>query len=149
MTTGDRPLLRLIVDVAPPVEVGQIAEGLRRYVPITGGSFTGEISGQILPGVDWQTVLSDGTIELAAHYALQTDAGERIEVVSTGLRAGPPEILARLNKGEPVDPALYYFRTVIRLRTASERLRRFNTMLAYSKGERRASKVHLEVFEIL
>ncbi len=149
MSATTRPLLSLSVDVAAPVEVGPIPEGLRRYIPIVGGTFAGDVSGRILPGADWQTILSDGTIELAAHYALETDLGERIEVISTGLRAGPPDVLARLNKGEAVDPALYYFRTFIRLRTASERLRRLNMLLAYSKGERRASTVHLQVFEIL
>jgi hypothetical protein len=149
MSAATRPLLTLSVDVAAPVEVGKLPEGLRRYIPIIGGTFSGDMSGRILPGADWQTILSDGTIELTAHYALETDLGERVEVTSTGLRAGPPDVLARLNKGEHVAPDLYYFRTFIRLRTSSERLRRLNMLLAYAKGERRASTVHLQVFEIL
>jgi hypothetical protein len=144
-----RPILKLNVEVAAPVEIGPIAEGVRRYVPITGGVFGGDFSGRILPGADWQLIRSDGTLDIAAHYALETDLGERIEVVSTGLRAGPPDVLARLNKGEAVDPSLYYFRTAIRMRTGSERLRRLNMMLCYAKGERKASTVHLDVFEIL
>ena len=34
------------------------------------------------------------------------------------MRHGPPEVLARLAKGEDVDPSLYYFRTVMRFETA-------------------------------
>lgn len=149
MTAYVRPLLKLSVEVAAPVEVGRIAEGVRRYVPITGGTFSGDFSGRVLPGADWQLILSDGTLEIAAHYALETDLGERIEVVSTGLRAGPPDVLARLAKGEAVDSSLYYFRTAIRMRAASDRLRRLNTLLAYAKGARQASTVLLDVFEVL
>ncbi len=144
-----RPFLKLIVEVAPSVDVGRVAEGFRRYIPLTGGAFSGDFSGRILPGADWQLILSDGTIEIAAHYALETQEGERIEVTSTGLRAGPPDVLERIAKGETVDPSLYYFRTAIRFRAASERLRRLNTILAYCKGERRSGQVHLDVFEIL
>ena len=37
-------------------------------------------------GVDWQSVRPDGTLEIDAHYTLETDAGELIEVRSQGLR---------------------------------------------------------------
>ena len=62
-------------------------------------------------GADWQILRPDGAADLEARYTIQTDDGALIYVVSRGVRHGPPEVLARLNRGERVDPALYYFRT--------------------------------------
>jgi hypothetical protein len=43
------------------------------------------INGRILEvGADWQTVLADGIIDLGARYAIETDDGAVIEVVSHG-----------------------------------------------------------------
>jgi hypothetical protein len=142
-------ILVIEANVSAPMIIGKIGNGVRRYIPIVGGRFTGTVSGTVLPGVDWQTVLDDGTIELSAHYALETVQGDRIELTSTGLRTGTPEVMERLARSEPVDPTEYYFRTNIRFRTSSARLARLNKIIAMACGERRASCVRLRVFEIL
>ena len=52
---------RLEATLAPPLELGETAQGRRRIVPLTGGTFSGpEISGRLLPGAsaDWQIVLA-------------------------------------------------------------------------------------------
>ena len=36
-----------------------------------------------------------------------------------GIRHGPPDVIDRLNRGEPVDPATYYFRTALAFETAA------------------------------
>jgi hypothetical protein len=149
VTLETRPLFQIEADVGPPLDMGDPGGGTRRSIPITGGRFTGVASGRVLPGADWQTILPDGTIELSAHYALETDAGERIEVTSIGVRAGPPEVLERLARGESVDPADYYFRTAMRFRTGAEALKRLNTLLAVSTARRGAGRVELTVHEIL
>jgi hypothetical protein len=33
-------------------------------------------------------------------------------VTNRGIRRGPPAVMERLGRGEPVDPSEYYFRTV-------------------------------------
>jgi Protein of unknown function (DUF3237) len=51
---------RLEATLAEPLDLGDIAQGHRRIVPLTGGTFTGaEINGKLLPGAgaDWQIVL--------------------------------------------------------------------------------------------
>ncbi|HEY3800125.1 MAG TPA: DUF3237 domain-containing protein [Caulobacteraceae bacterium] len=149
MTLETRPLFFIEVDVAAPVDIGETGAGRRRAIPITGGSFSGVASGRVLPGADWQTILQDGTIELSAHYALETDAGERIEVTSEGLRAGRPEVLGQLARGEAVDPADYYFRTAVRFRTGAPALAWLNTILAVSTARREAARVTLTVYEVL
>ena len=57
-------IYRLEATLAPPLDLGNVAQGLRRIVAQTGGTFTGpELNGKLLPGAsaDWQIVLSDGT----------------------------------------------------------------------------------------
>ena len=64
--------------LAPPLELGQTAQGHRRIVPLTGGTFSGpEMSGRLLPGAsaDWQIILPDGIALGDIRYILQTDQG--------------------------------------------------------------------------
>ena len=88
--------------------VGDVAQGRRRIVPLTGGTFTGpDLSGKLLPGAsaDWQIVLADGTALGDIRYTLQTDRGELLYVQSRGVRHGSASVLARLGRGEEVDPS--------------------------------------------
>ena len=50
--------LRRGVTVDPPLDLGDVANGRRRIVPITGGEFSGpKIRGACLPGgADWQII---------------------------------------------------------------------------------------------
>ena len=101
------------VRVDKPLVVGNGPHGLRRIVPITGGSVDGpRLTGRVLAGgADWQFVRPDGTLQIEAKYTLQTDDGVLIMVSNRGVRRGPKEVIDRLARGEPVNPALYYFRT--------------------------------------
>jgi hypothetical protein len=150
-TASFRPLMTLEIEVLPPVSLGQLQTGELRVIPFASGTFEGPVlNGHVLPGgSDWQEVRPDGVLEIRARYLLETDRGERIEVRSEGVRSGSPEALARLAAGELLPAADYYFRTAIRLRTASTRLSRLNGLLAFSIGERRPSSVRLAVFELL
>ena len=67
---------RLEATVGAPLDLGDTAQGHRRIVPLTGGTFTGpELSGTLLPGAsaDWQIVLPDGTALGDIRYTLQTE----------------------------------------------------------------------------
>lgn len=97
----------------PPVIVGQGPEGLRRFVPIDGGTFSGPLlSGKVLPGSgDWQVVRPDGVLNAEARYTLQTSDGVLIAVSNRGIRHAPPDIMEKLSRGEAVPAGSYYFRT--------------------------------------
>jgi hypothetical protein len=145
---GLRELLSIEVHVLPLVDLG----GGRRYVPFEGGSFAGRdgLRGVLREsGVDWQSVRPDGTLEIDAHYTLEADAGELIEVRSQGLRRATPEVTERLMRGDAVDPDEYYFRTHVRLTTAAARLAWLNDLLAVSTGRRDKSLVTIDVHEVL
>lgn len=144
-TQGTRHCLTLEVEVARPIDLGG-----RRCIPLLGGRFWGDLEGKVVPGgTDWQTVLPDGNLELSAHYALETRAGELIEVSSIGVRNGAPEVLAQLARGEPVPRTAYYFRTHMRFRTSAPALQLWNLRLYTCSGERQKSVVRLSVFELL
>jgi hypothetical protein len=104
------------VQVAAPLVIGQSAHGLRRVVPITGGTFAGPaIKGKVVPGgADWQFVRPDGVLEVQAKYTLQTDDGALIMVENNGMRHASPTVMERLTKGEMVPGSEYYFRTSAR-----------------------------------
>jgi hypothetical protein len=101
------------VGIGVAQEIG-VVDGMRKRIfPITGGSVSGpRLSGLVLPGgADWQSVLPDGTARVFARYTIQAEDGTLISITNSGIRRGPPEILARIVAGDSVDPALYYFRT--------------------------------------
>ena len=57
-------ILRLEANLGEAIDVGDVVQGRRRIVPLTGGSFVGpELNGTLLSGAsaDWQIVLADGT----------------------------------------------------------------------------------------
>lgn len=146
-----RQLMTIRVEVDPMVSFGRFPLGERRLITFASGTFDGpEIRGTVAPGgVDWQLALADGTLEIRAHYALVTDDGDPIEVVSEGVRAASPDVMARLAAGETVHPSEYYFRTHIRMSTSSPRWDRLNRTLAVSWGERMARGVAIHVHEVL
>lgn len=101
------------VTVDKPLVVGDSAHGLRRIVPITGGTVSGPLfKGRVVPGgADWQFVRPDGVLEVLAKYTLQADDGTLVLIENRGLRHASPPVMERITKGEPVDPKEYYFRT--------------------------------------
>jgi hypothetical protein len=144
------PLMNITVELEEAVSVGPTPVGEVRLIRFVSGTFEGdELRGRLLPGgTDWQQVRADGVLEIRAHYLLQTEHGETIEVISEGLRDVAPDVSARMARGETVDPAEYYFRTHVRLRTASERIAHLNRLLAVSFGSRQARSVHVRVFAV-
>ena len=130
---------RLEATVGEALELGEIAEGRRRIVPLTGGTFTGpELNGTLLTGVsaDWQIVLPDGTALGDIRYTLETDEGDLLYVQSRSMRHGSADVLARLARGEDVDASQYTFRTSTQIETAAPALDWLNKGVFISVGAR-------------
>jgi uncharacterized protein DUF3237 len=132
-----------VVEIGTPLDVGEIPAGRRRIIPIFGGHFQGpNLSGRVLPGgADWQLLRSDGTAELDARYTLETDRGSLISVMNRGIRRGPADVLQKLNAGEQVDPASYYFRTVASFETGAVECAWLTRSIFLGVGERYPAKV--------
>lgn len=140
----------LAVELSRPHEMGAWAAGTRRIIPIVGGTARGPlINGRILDvGADWQTVLVDGVAELDARYAIETDDGAVIEVVSRGVRHASPDVAARIAAGEAVPPADYYMRTAVRLQTGHPAYDWVNRAIFLATGGKVASTVRLSIFRV-
>jgi hypothetical protein len=140
---------RLEAALGEPLDIGDISQGHRRIVPQTGGTFRGpELSGELLPGVsaDWQTVLPDGTALGDIRYTLRTDNGALLYVQSRSVRHGSPEVLARLARGEDVDPSEYTFRAATKIETASRELDWLNKGVFISVGARQRGGVIYDTY---
>ena len=135
----------------PPQELGVTTYGKRRIIPITGGTFEGpKMKGTILAGgADWQTVRTDGSADLEARYTLKTDDGVLIYIQNKGIRTGKPEVLARLGKGEKVDPSEYYMRTAASFEVAEGKYSWLNKSVIISTGMRNANSVILRFYKVL
>ena len=136
--------------VAPPLEVGQVPQGLRRIVPILGGTFEGPaLKGKILPGgADWQIIRADGFSELDTRYTLQTDEGQIIYVQNAGIRHAAPEVMKQLLAGQPVDPSLVYFRTVATFETTAPELQWLTNAIMIGTGQRFPSDVRIQFWQV-
>jgi hypothetical protein len=142
-------VLHLEVEVAAPIEVGRLSSGLRRVVPITGGTVSGLFTGRVLPGgADIQLIRTDTETEAEARYLLESDDGELVTVHNSGLRTGSAVDIARLRRDEPVDPARIYFRSTPRFETAAPRLTRLTTHVYVGTGTRQPRSVTFDFFEV-
>lgn len=146
-----KPLFVMRLDVRPLQIVGATPGGFRRVGVVPSGTFKGErLSGVVLEGgADWQDVRRDGSVTLNVRLVLKTDDEAMIGMTYRGLRHGPTEVLARLDRGETVDPAEYYFRTVCFFETAAERHAWLNGIVAIGLGHRYSDGPVYSLFEVL
>jgi uncharacterized protein DUF3237 len=153
MTGQATPQLELLMTISAElgelVNMGPAPLGERRVVYITGGTFAGPLlRGEVLGGADWQIARRDGALELDARYALKEERGGVVQVISQGMRHGPPEVLARLACGEAVDPASYFFRTFMRFETGAPELAFLNTTMGVATAQRHARRVDLRCYRV-
>jgi Protein of unknown function (DUF3237) len=136
------------VELAPPVEQGEIDGGRKRFIAITGGRIYGpRLQGTVLPGGgDWQTIMPGGLTRLEARYFAKASDGAVIEVTNIGVRVASPEVIERLAKGENVDPALYYFRTTPIFRAAGSAQNWMQRAVFVARGIRRPDHVVIDYY---
>lgn len=149
----------LTVHVAAPLEAGMVrglnSRGRRRIIPITGGSLTGpQLQGRVLPGgADFQLVVSETCAALDARYLIALDgpadhAGQHIFVQNHALRRGSAEDIARLVRGEAVDPQAIYFRCVPSFEVSDDRLCWLTESVFVGTGARYPDRVELRFFRL-
>jgi hypothetical protein len=91
----------------------------------------------------------DDVLEIEARITLETYDKQQIYMRWKGFRHGPKEVIDRLNRGEAVDPATYYFRTTPYFETSSEKYDWLNRICSIATGSRSASGRTLQVFQVL
>ncbi|WP_216892954.1 DUF3237 family protein [Nocardia alni] len=126
---------------------GTTRAGHRRVIPIIGGTIRGAVEGRILPGgADWQLVRPDGTIDIDGRYSARTADGALIYLHAVGVRSGPPEVLEALLRGDPVDPADYYFRAVVTIESSAHP--EFERSLFLASYVREANRVRYVAYRV-
>ena len=133
-----KPLFVMRLSVSKLQVVGATPGAYRRVGVVPSGVFEGErLSGEVLEGgSDWQNVRSDGSTTLDVRLVLKTKDDAFIGVTYRGVRQGPPETIARLEKGEVIDPASYYFRIAPFFETESSKYAWLNNVVAIGIGHR-------------
>ena len=128
------------VKVDAPLIIGQSSHGLRRVIPILGGTVAGpRLSASVLPGgADWQYIRPDGVLTLEARYTLKTEDGALIMVTNRGMRHGPADIIEKIGRGEEVPADSYYFRTVAEFEAPIGKYDWLNKALFLGIAERKA-----------
>ncbi|KAF1071979.1 DUF3237 domain-containing protein [Variovorax sp.] len=140
----------LRVEVGEPQVLGRGPGGLRRVVPITGGQAQGHgWTARVLPGgSDFQLIVGETLSVLDARYGLETDAGDLVYVQNHAIRSASRETMARLLRGEPVDPAQVYFRCTPHFETASPALAWIAERLFLGAGVRRPAEVVMRFWAV-
>lgn len=146
-----RKLMSLKLLVSSMQSIGVAPGGDRRVGIVAGGTFSGDrLNGTVMEGgADWIIARPDGCMLLDVRLVLKTDDGALIGLTYRGLRHGPAEIMAKVAAGEPVDAALYYFRTSILFETSAEKYDWLNRIIGIGTGSRSASGPEYEIFELL
>jgi len=136
---------------APAQKLGAVPHGIRSIIPVTGGDFEGpQLRGKVLSGGgDWLLLRDDGVLELDLRITLETDDHALIQMTFQGLRHGPPDVIAALSRGDVIDPARYYFRTLPRFETSTDRYADLNRIIAVGVGEVRSDGAIHRIDEIL
>ncbi len=135
--------------LGPLEDHGVTRAGHRRVIAIAGGRVSGLFDAEILPGgADWQLVRPDGTIEIDTRYSARTPAGEFVHLRTSGVRSGPPEVLAALLRGEAVDPSRYYFRVAVYLETSAPRLAALERSVFVASAIRGADSVSYSAYRV-
>ena len=144
-------LFTLTLNVGAPQPIGAGPAGNRRVVTVGGGRFEGErLRGTVLEGgSDWLLVRPDETTVLDVRLVLKTEDGALIGLTYGGFRHGPAEVMERVNRGDAVDPASYYFRVAMGFETASAQYQWLNRIIAIGTGRRTPEGPVYEVFEVL
>jgi Protein of unknown function (DUF3237) len=135
--------------LGPLEDHGMTRAGHRRVVPIAGGQVRGLFDAEILPGgADWQLVRPDGAVEIDTRYSARTRAGEYVHFRTSGVRSGPPEVLAALLRGERADPSEYYFRVGVHLETSAPGLAALERSIFVASAVREADRVYYTAYRV-
>jgi hypothetical protein len=144
-------LCTIRVSVAKLHDIGETPLGGRHIDLLGAGTFEGpRLRGEVLAGgMDQKTLRADGAMNPNVRLVLRTDDDALIYMHYTGIRHGPPEVMARIAAGEEVEPSEYYLRNTPYFETAAEKYDWLNRIVAIGVGRRMPDHAAYDIFEIL
>jgi hypothetical protein len=125
--------------------------GRRGFVAVQGGEIEGpRLTGRVLSrsGGDWPRFWPGGLVEFEAHYQLEASDGTPIYIHNQGIAWSTPEVLARIEAGQPVRPDETYCRVTPRFEVPEGPHEWLARTLFVGIGERRGSSSVFEYYEV-
>jgi len=133
---------RIIAEVGGYLPLQQRDTELLEYIPITGGTVTGDLTGGILPGgADWCLSRADDAYDVEARYLFRTDHDEIVDVVNVG-------VLRHLPGAEGDSKDMGYFLTTPRFRTAAPRLLWLTRSVFVGRAVTTTAHTAIDVYEV-
>jgi hypothetical protein len=141
----------LRIELAASHILGDTPAGWRRIDVFGGGTFRGpRIDATVISGgSDALLRRRDGALQPDVRLTLRTDDGALIHVAYRGVRHGPPEVMARIARDEPVAPEEYYLRSAPFFETGAPRYDWLNRIVAVGVGRREPGAAVYEVYQVL
>jgi hypothetical protein len=116
--------------------------GRRGHVAVKGGEISGpRLQGRVVPlsGGDWPMFWPGGLVDFEAHYQLEAADGTPIYIHNRGIAWHSPDVLARLEAGQPVAPHETYCRITPRFEVPAGPHDWLGRTLFVGTGERRGA----------
>lgn len=144
-------LCEAVGDLDDPQIIGETPHGVRMIHPVLGGTVKGpKLTGEMLPfGADWILLRPDGAGEIDVRMTIRTDDGELVYAYYRGILTVAPEVMARIQQGEDVDPSEYYFRTTPVFETGSAKYGWLNQIICVGVGKIEQKRVRYKIYQIL
>ena len=125
--------------------------GRRGFVAVQGGEISGpRLNGRVVPqsGGDWPWFWPDGLVDFEAHYQLEAQDGTPIYIHNRGIAWSAPDVLARLEAGQPVSPDETYCRVTPRFEAPAGPHEWLNRTVFVGKGERRGAQSVFDYYAV-
>jgi hypothetical protein len=140
----------LRIEVTGSYMLGQSPLGWRRLDKLEKGHFKGpKIDARIVSGMDLLLGGADQALRPDVRLVLELDDGETLLIQYRGVRHGPPDVMAKIARGEDVPPSSYYLRTGLIFETASKKYDWMNRIVGVGVGRREPGAAVYDVFEVL
>ena len=144
--------VRLDFGDGPRVRFTPAFKGFTRgFVSVIGGDVTGpRLTGKVVPnsGGDWPRIWSSGLIEFEAHYMMEADDGTPIYIHNQGIAYSNPDVLARIEAGESVDPQDNYCRITPRFEVPEGPHDWLNRTIFVGVAERSGASTHFDYYAV-
>ena len=140
------------IDLGKPQDLNMTRYGKRRIINIKGGSVQGpEIKGTILPGgADWQTIRTDGTIDISARYTILTDNEELLFLQDSGIRTLPEQMISEGVSSHEVDQSKFIMRTTAKIEAnKNSKYDWLNRSIIVSAGSRQKASIIIRFYKVI
>ncbi len=150
-TVSTRPLFVVHLPVHQTYDLAVTPMTHRKVGMVAAGTFAGaRLSGEVLDGGnDWQCLRADGALTLDVRLLLRATDGGLIAMRYVGMRHGSGDVLARIDRGEVIDPSTYYFRSLVQFETSAPQHDWLNRIYAVGVGHRLPDGPTYSLFEVL